>query len=113
MGNGAFVLSHRVVNEKLELTPNPYYWDRAHTVLTRVTFVPINQESAATHRYLAGDLHHRILPHEQYQSLMAQIQGRSIPRNSSAPTTTPSTPSARPSMMCGCARRSPTPSTGA
>ena len=47
VGNGAFVLSHRVVNEKLELTPNPYYWDRAHTVLTRVTFVPINQESAA------------------------------------------------------------------
>ena len=23
VGNGAFVLSHRVVNEKLELTPNP------------------------------------------------------------------------------------------
>lgn len=76
MGNGAFVLSHRVVNEKLELTPNPYYWDRAHTVLTRVTFVPINQESAATHRYLAGDLHiTESFPKEQYQSLMAQIPG--------------------------------------
>jgi len=76
VGNGAFVLSHRVVNEKLELTPNPYYWDRAHTVLTRVTFVPINQESAATHRYLAGDLHiTESFPKEQYQSLMAQIPG--------------------------------------
>lgn len=76
VGNGAFVLSHRVVNEKLELTPNPYYWDRAHTVLTRVTFVPINQESAATKRYLAGDLQiTESFPKELYQKLMKQIPG--------------------------------------
>jgi oligopeptide transport system substrate-binding protein len=76
VGNGAFVLSHRVVNEKLELTPNPYYWDRAHTVLTKVTFVPINQETAATNRYLAGDLHiTESFPKEQYHKLMQQIPG--------------------------------------
>ncbi|MGY4109021.1 peptide ABC transporter substrate-binding protein [Aeromonas encheleia] len=76
IGNGAFVLSHRVVNEKLELTPNPYYWDRAHTVLTRVTFVPINQESSATKRYLAGDLQiTESFPKELYQKLMKQIPG--------------------------------------
>ena len=76
VGNGAFVLSHRVVNEKLELTPNPYYWDRAHTVLTRVTFVPINQESAATKRYLAGDLQiTESFPKELNQKLMKQIPG--------------------------------------
>ncbi|MGY3945541.1 peptide ABC transporter substrate-binding protein [Aeromonas tecta] len=74
VGNGAFVLSHRVVNERLELTPNPYYWDRAHTVLTKVTFVPINQESAATKRYLAGDLQiTESFPKELYQKLMTQI----------------------------------------
>ncbi|MEZ6962644.1 MULTISPECIES: ABC transporter substrate-binding protein [unclassified Aeromonas] len=76
VGNGAFVLGKRVVNEKLELTPNPYYWDRAHTVLTRVIFMPINQESTATNRYLAGDLHiTESFPKEQYARLMAQIPG--------------------------------------
>jgi oligopeptide transport system substrate-binding protein len=62
VGNGAFVLSHRVVNEKLELTPNPYYWDRAHTVLTRVTFVPINQRARPPPLSGRGSAHHRILP---------------------------------------------------
>ncbi|ABO91586.1 peptide ABC transporter substrate-binding protein [Aeromonas salmonicida subsp. salmonicida] len=76
VGNGAFVLSQRVVNEKLELAPNPHYWDRAHTVLTKVTFVPINQETAATNRYLAGDLHiTESFPKEQYHKLMQQIPG--------------------------------------
>ena len=74
VGNGAFVLNNRVVNEKLELTPNPYYWDRAHTVLTKVIFMPINQESAATNRYLAGDLHiTESFPKEQYDKLKQQI----------------------------------------
>lgn len=43
VGNGAFKLQERVVNEKLVLTPNDHYWDHARTVLTKVTFVPINQ----------------------------------------------------------------------
>ncbi|MCT7478345.1 ABC transporter substrate-binding protein, partial [Escherichia coli] len=36
--------------------PNTHYWDNAKTVLQKVTFLPINQESAATKRYLAGDI---------------------------------------------------------
>lgn len=76
VGNGAFVLNNRVVNEKLELVANPYYWDRAHTVLTKVIFMPINQESAATNRYLAGNLHiTESFPKEQYHKLMQQIPG--------------------------------------
>lgn len=56
VGNGAFTLTQRVVNEKLVVVPNRHYWDSAKTVLTKVTFIPINQESAATKRYLAGDI---------------------------------------------------------
>jgi oligopeptide transport system substrate-binding protein len=75
VGNGAFVLSHRVVNEKLELTPNPYYWDRAHTVLTASPSCPSTRERG--HTPLSGrDLHiTESFPKEQYQSLMAQIPG--------------------------------------
>ncbi|MDH2065985.1 peptide ABC transporter substrate-binding protein [Pantoea sp. GD03673] len=56
VGNGAYQLSERVVNEKIVLTRNAHYWDDAHSVLTKVTFVPINEESSATKRYRANDI---------------------------------------------------------
>lgn len=43
IGNGAYVLKDRVVNEKLDVVPNTHYWDNAKTVLQKVTFLPINQ----------------------------------------------------------------------
>lgn len=56
VGNGAYQLSERVVNEKIVLARNPHYWDDAHSVLTKVTFVPINEESSATKRYRSNDI---------------------------------------------------------
>ncbi len=77
VGNGAYVLKERVVNEKLVLEPNPFYWDHAHTVLTKVTFVPINKESNATKRYLADDIDiTESFPKDQYQKLLKDIPGQ-------------------------------------
>lgn len=77
VGNGAFALKERVVNEKLVLVPNPYYWDHANTRLTKVTFVPINQESNATKRYLAGDIDiTESFPKQMYQKLLKDIPGQ-------------------------------------
>ncbi|RLM16578.1 oligopeptide ABC transporter substrate-binding protein OppA [Gibbsiella quercinecans] len=77
VGNGAYQLQERVVNEKLVLAPNPHYWDHAHTVLTKVTFVPINQESNATKRYLAGDIDiTESFPKNLYQKLLKDIPGQ-------------------------------------
>ena len=74
VGNGAFLLSDRVVNEKIVLTQNPNYWDHKNTVITQVTFVPINQESHATNRYLAGDLDiTESFPKQRYQKLLKDI----------------------------------------
>lgn len=74
VGNGAFVLSSRVVNEKIVLVPNTNYWDNKNTVITKVTFVPINQESHATNRYLAGDLDiTESFPKQRYQKLLKDI----------------------------------------
>ncbi|QPE19192.1 peptide ABC transporter substrate-binding protein [Providencia rettgeri] len=74
VGNGAFVLSDRVVNEKIVLVPNKYYWDHKNTVITKVTFIPINQESHATNRYLAGDLDiTESFPKQRYQKLLKDI----------------------------------------
>ena len=77
VGNGAYVLKARVVNEKLVLEPNPHYWDHAHTVLTKVTFVPINKESNATKRYLANDIDiTESFPKDQYKKLMHDLPGQ-------------------------------------
>ncbi|MGM3175083.1 peptide ABC transporter substrate-binding protein [Dickeya lacustris] len=77
VGNGAFVLSERVVNEKLVLTPNNHYWDHANTRLTQVTFVPINQESHATNRYLADNIDiTESFPKNQYKTLLKKLPGQ-------------------------------------
>lgn len=74
VGNGAYQLQSRVVNEKLELVRNPHYWDNAHTVLTKVTFLPISEESSATKRYRAGDIDiTESFPKELYGLLKKQI----------------------------------------
>lgn len=77
VGNGAFMLHDRVVNEKIVLTPNPYYWDHPHTVLTRVTFIPLNQESSALNRYLADDIDiTESFPKNRYQQLLKDLPGQ-------------------------------------
>lgn len=77
IGNGAYVLADRVVNEKLVAVPNNYYWDNAKTVIQKVTFVPINQESAATKRYQAGDIDiTESFPKHQYKKLLKELPGQ-------------------------------------
>jgi oligopeptide transport system substrate-binding protein len=74
VGNGAFQLQSRVVNEKLVLAANPHYWDHRHTVLTQVTFVPINQTATALNRYLAGEVDiTESFPSNRYQQLLKTI----------------------------------------
>ena len=76
VGNGAYTLQDRVVNEKLVAVRNANYWDNDKTVLNKVTFVPINQESAATKRYLAGDIDiTESFPKALYQKLKQDIPG--------------------------------------
>ncbi|WP_371328493.1 ABC transporter substrate-binding protein [Pantoea sp. 1.19] len=77
VGNGAYQLASRVVNENIVLVRNPHYWDNAHTVLNRVTFVPINEESAATKRYRAGDIDiTESFPKNQYAMLKKMLPGQ-------------------------------------
>ncbi|MGE9550102.1 peptide ABC transporter substrate-binding protein [Erwinia amylovora] len=76
VGNGAYKLQERVVNEKLVLVRNDRYWDNAHSVLTKVTFVPINEESSATKRYRADDIDiTESFPKNMYGLLKKQIPG--------------------------------------
>ncbi|WP_025563561.1 ABC transporter substrate-binding protein [Psychromonas sp. SP041] len=82
VGNGAFVLNNWVVNERIEMVPNKFYWDNAKTVLTKVTFLPIENQVAEMNRFLSGELdftyevsneHFRRLKKDHPESL--QIKG--------------------------------------
>lgn len=76
VGNGAYTLKDRVVNEKLVEVRNPHYWDNDKTVLNKVTFIPVNQETAATKRYLAGDIDiTESFPKALYHKLLKDIPG--------------------------------------
>ncbi|WP_310606440.1 peptide ABC transporter substrate-binding protein [Buttiauxella brennerae] len=77
VGNGAYALKERIVNEKLVAVQNKNYWDDSKTVITQVTFIPINQESSATKRYLAGDIDiTESFPKNLYQKLLKDIPGQ-------------------------------------
>ena len=65
VGNGAYVLKDRVVNEKLVVVPNTHYWDNAKTVIQQVTFVPINRVRRHQALSCRGYRYHRVFP-EKY-----------------------------------------------
>ncbi len=56
VGNGAFMLDEWVVNERIELVKNPHYWDAADTHLTKVTYIPFENQNASINRYVAGEV---------------------------------------------------------
>ncbi|WP_372882686.1 ABC transporter substrate-binding protein [Psychromonas sp.] len=73
VGNGAFVVSNWVVNERIEMTPNKYYWDNAKTVLTKVTYLPIENQVAEMNRFLSGELDiTNEVPNEHFKRLQKE-----------------------------------------
>ncbi|VTO22665.1 periplasmic Murein Peptide-Binding Protein MppA [Klebsiella variicola] len=77
MGNGAYVLKDRVVNEKLVVVPNTHYWDNAKTVIQQVTFVA-DQPGVRRHQALSRcdiDITESF-PKNMYQKLLKDIPGQ-------------------------------------
>lgn len=62
VGNGAYSLAERVVNEKVVLKRNPTYWNNAETVLEKVNIIVIANESAGVNRYRANELDITFVP---------------------------------------------------
>ncbi|WP_160061291.1 ABC transporter substrate-binding protein [Psychromonas sp. L1A2] len=73
VGNGAFVMSKWVINERIEMTPNKYYWDNEKTVLTKVTYLPLENYVAEMNRFLAGEIDMTYeLPNEHFKRLQKE-----------------------------------------
>ncbi len=56
VGNGAYKVSEWVVNEKIVMVRNENYWDNAHTVINKVTYLPIESQVTDMNRFLAGEI---------------------------------------------------------
>jgi oligopeptide transport system substrate-binding protein len=69
VGNGAYVLTERVSQERLVRERNPLYWDNANTIIEKVVTLVINDENQALTRYLAGELDRTEVPSGQYPRL--------------------------------------------
>ena len=54
VSNGPYKLSERVVNERIVMVRNPHYWNNAKTVIEKVTYLPINNQTAEYQRYRAN-----------------------------------------------------------
>lgn len=72
VGNGAYVLASHVVNESIVVVRNPHYWDNTHTVIDKVTFLPISSEVNDVNRYFShngSDMTNTNLPIELFKKL--------------------------------------------
>ncbi|MBA8063010.1 oligopeptide ABC transporter substrate-binding protein OppA [Citrobacter freundii] len=56
VSSGPYELSQWVVNERIVAVRNTHYWDNAHTVIDKVTYLPISSEAADVNRYKAGEI---------------------------------------------------------
>jgi oligopeptide transport system substrate-binding protein len=75
VGNGAFVLTEWVVNGHLTVERNPHYWDNAHTVLDKVIYYPIEDQSTDLKRYRAGEIDWTYeIPNSQFRWLKEHLE---------------------------------------
>jgi oligopeptide transport system substrate-binding protein len=57
VGNGAYVLKEWQVNSKVVMEKNPRYWDARNVVLTRVTYLPVEDGNADLKLFQSGEVH--------------------------------------------------------
>lgn len=72
VGNGAFVLTEHVINERLVRERNELYWDNENNLMDRVVTLVINDENQALNRYDAGELDKTDVPAGQYPRLESE-----------------------------------------
>ncbi|EHD21139.1 MULTISPECIES: ABC transporter substrate-binding protein [Brenneria] len=74
VGSGPFILEEWVVNERIVAKRNPYYWDNVHTILNKVTYLPIVSNTAEVNRYKTGEVEVTFtLPPHLFKALKTEL----------------------------------------
>ena len=82
--SGPYKLTQWVVNERLVAERNAKYWDNAHTVINKVTYLPISSEAADVNRYKAGGDRYCLYGADQSVCAVAENHGRPAGRFAAA-----------------------------
>lgn len=69
VGNGAYVLTEHVINERMVRERNPYYWDNEHTIIDKVIALSTSDTNQAYNRYQANELDKTDIPPGQFKKL--------------------------------------------
>jgi len=56
VGNGPFILQEYIPNNRIVVVPNDRYWNKANVHLTKITFLPIEDQNTAYNSYLNGEI---------------------------------------------------------
>ena len=56
VGNGPFTLSEYIPNNRIVVVPNEKYWNRANVHLTKITFLPIEDQNTSYNSFLNGEI---------------------------------------------------------
>ncbi len=79
VGNGAYVLTEHVQQERLVRAKSDTYWDKDNVYITEVTRLVINDENQALTRWQAGEVDKtETLPTGQYGALSAEYPTEAI-----------------------------------
>jgi len=78
VGNGAYVLTEHVPQERSVRERNPLYWNNDNTIIDKVTALVINDENVALTRFFAGELDRTEVPVGQYPTLKAEYPDEAI-----------------------------------
>jgi oligopeptide transport system substrate-binding protein len=54
VGNGAYVLAEWQPNDRIVVVKNDRYWNASHVAITRVTYLPVEDDQTAMRMYQAG-----------------------------------------------------------
>lgn len=75
VGNGAYNLAERVLNEKLVFTRNANYWNDKETVINKATLLSLDSANSDVARYRAGDIDmsNNSIPAELFPVLKKEI----------------------------------------
>jgi oligopeptide transport system substrate-binding protein len=55
-GNGPFILQEYIPNNRIVVVPNDKYWNKANVFLTKITFLPIEDQNTAYNAFLNGEI---------------------------------------------------------
>ncbi|PTQ75719.1 peptide ABC transporter substrate-binding protein [Celeribacter persicus] len=82
VGNGAYVLTEHVLQERSVRERNPLYWNNDATILDKVVGLVINDENSGLIRFQAGELNWTQIPAGQFTQLHEEYPdtAKSFPR---------------------------------